>query len=230
MLPFSISSAFCSFLNMTALTVYVFSYLSFSLCQLTLWSNTQLHTLLSRLNYELRMALSSLYCSTRKVNRIYFMFKIVFAVYLLYNVVLVFAVQQSESAILSLVWLFAIPGTVAHQVPCPWNCPGKTPATSCLEYWSACYFLLHGIFLPQGSNLYLLHLLHWHADFLPLEASRKPQVSYTYTRIGGIPGGSVVKNPPARQETRVQSLGWEDPLEKEMATHSSILCWAILWT
>ena len=32
------------------------------------------------------------------------------------------------------------------------------------------------------------------------------------------------------QETRVQSLGWEDPLEKEMATHSSILAWEILWT
>ena len=33
----------------------------------------------------------------------------------------------------------------------------------------------------------------------------------------------TVKNPPAVQETRVPSLGWEDPLEKEMATHSSIL-------
>ena len=32
------------------------------------------------------------------------------------------------------------------------------------------------------------------------------------------------------QETRVQSLGWEDPLEKEMATHSSILAWEIRWT
>ena len=32
------------------------------------------------------------------------------------------------------------------------------------------------------------------------------------------------------QETRVQSLGWEDPLEKEMATHSSILAWKISWT
>ena len=32
------------------------------------------------------------------------------------------------------------------------------------------------------------------------------------------------------QETRVQSLGWEDPLEKEMATHSSILAWKIPWT
>ena len=39
-----------------------------------------------------------------------------------------------------------------------------------------------------------------------------------------------VKNPPAMQETCVQSLGGEDPLEKEMATHSSILAWRILWT
>ena len=49
----------------------------------------------------------------------------------------------------------------------------------------------------------------------------------------GFPGGSVVKNLPAMQETqetRVPSLGWEDPLEEEMATHSSILAWSIPWT
>ena len=40
----------------------------------------------------------------------------------------------------------------------------------------------------------------------------------------------MVKRLPAVQETRVQSLGWEDPLEKEMATHSSILAWKIPWT
>ena len=39
-----------------------------------------------------------------------------------------------------------------------------------------------------------------------------------------------VKNLPAMQKTWVQSLGWEDPLEKEMATHSSILAWRIPWT
>ena len=39
-----------------------------------------------------------------------------------------------------------------------------------------------------------------------------------------------VKNLPAVQETRIWSLGWEDPLEKEMATHSSILAWKISWT
>ena len=40
-------------------------------------------------------------------------------------------------------------------------------------------------------------------------------------------GGSVVKNPPAEQEMLVQSLDWEDALEKETATHSSILAWEI---
>ena len=40
----------------------------------------------------------------------------------------------------------------------------------------------------------------------------------------------TVKSLPAVQETRVRSLGWEDPLEKEMATHSSTLSWKIPWT
>ena len=40
----------------------------------------------------------------------------------------------------------------------------------------------------------------------------------------------TVKNPPAMQETQVQSMGQEDPLEKGMATHSSILAWRIPWT
>ena len=39
----------------------------------------------------------------------------------------------------------------------------------------------------------------------------------------------LVKNPPAMWETWVQSLGWEDSLEKEMATHSSVLAWRIPW-
>ena len=44
------------------------------------------------------------------------------------------------------------------------------------------------------------------------------------------PGFSVVKNLPAMQETQVWSLGWEDSLEEEMATFSSILAWEIQWT
>ena len=49
--------------------------------------------------------------------------------------------------------------------------------------------------------------------------------------FGGFPGKeSVVKNLPATQEIQVQSLGQEDPLQKEMATHSSVLAWEIPWT
>ena len=44
------------------------------------------------------------------------------------------------------------------------------------------------------------------------------------------PGGSVIKNLPAMQETQVRSLGQEDLLAKEMITHSSILAWEIPWT
>ena len=46
----------------------------------------------------------------------------------------------------------------------------------------------------------------------------------------GLPSGSAVKNLPAMQEMQVQSLDWEDPLEKQMATHYSILAWRIPWT
>ena len=63
-------------------------------------------------------------------------------------------------------------------------------------------------------------------------------------RVGGLDFGSVyskcmtwaslvaqtVKNLPAMSETQVQSLGWEDPLEKAMATHFSVLAWRIPWT
>ena len=46
----------------------------------------------------------------------------------------------------------------------------------------------------------------------------------------GFPGNSVSKESAYSSENQVQSLGWEDPLEKEMATHSSILAWKIQWT
>ena len=49
--------------------------------------------------------------------------------------------------------------------------------------------------------------------------------------LEGFPGGSEgIKCLPAVQETQVRTLSWEDPLEKEMATHSSALAWKIPWT
>ena len=67
-----------------------------------------------------------------------------------------------------------------------------------------------------------------------LQRSRAIWITYQLVREAvGFPGGQGMKNPPAMQETqgtRVQSLGWEDPLEEGMATHSSILVWRIPWT
>ena len=56
------------------------------------------------------------------------------------------------------------------------------------------------------------------------------KIIHGYRVIKGLDGGSVVKNLPANAETWVQSLGPDDPLEKKMATHSSILAWEIPWT
>ena len=58
----------------------------------------------------------------------------------------------------------------------------------------------------------------------------KTQVCFLVWEIMVFPDGSMVKNLPAMQETQVQTLGWEDPLEEGMATHSSILAWEIPWT
>ena len=57
----------------------------------------------------------------------------------------------------------------------------------------------------------------------PMATGSHPTFSSLISFDSVTPIAQLVKNPPARQETPVQSLGWEDPLEKGMATHSSIL-------
>ena len=66
----------------------------------------------------------------------------------------------------------------------------------------------------------------WWATVHGVAKSQTRLSDFTFT----FPGGSVVKNPPAMWETWVQSLGWEDILEKEMAAHSGILASEIPWT
>ena len=66
----------------------------------------------------------------------------------------------------------------------------------------------------------LYSLYHWCHSFNLYISIHKPMY--------GLPlVAQTVKNPPAMKETWVQSLGWEDPLEKGMAVHSSILAWRI---
>ena len=114
----------------------------------------------------------------------------------------------------------------------PWNSPGKNTGVGC-------FILPQGICLTQGLNL---HLLHWQMDSLPLSHQVSPRElllppkSFWFKSqkqrspsTSSFSGGSVVKNPPAMQETWVGSLGWEDPLEKEIATLSSVPVWEIPW-
>ena len=70
--------------------------------------------------------------------------------------------------------------------------------------------------------------LRFHGDLIQPMAET---LSGVYTNLPmGFPGSSVGKEFPAMQGTQVRSLGGEDPLEKEMATHSGVLAWRIPWT
>ena len=84
----------------------------------------------------------------------------------------------------------------------------------------------------QNGKYYFMTLQH---ELLLSEFNfrLKIYIIHKHTHAKGFPSGSEVKNPPAvkeMQEMLVRSLGWEDPLEEGMATHSSILAWEIPWT
>ena len=76
----------------------------------------------------------------------------------------------------SLVWLFVTLWTVASRLLCPWDSPGRNIGVGH-------HILLQGVFLTQGSNLCLLHLLHWQVCSLPLVLSGKPDVYIKLTII-----------------------------------------------
>ena len=71
---------------------------------------------------------------------------------------------------------------------------------------------------------------NWYVSGSPLLASKAQRICLQLEIQTGFLGNSVAKNLPAKQETQIGSLGWEDPLEKEIVSHSSILAWEIPWT
>ena len=75
-------------------------------------------------------------------------------------------------------------------------------------------------------------LIHFESIFYVMWSNGS--ISFFCMWLSSYPGASlaaqIVKHLPTMRETRVWSLGWEDPLEKEMATHSSILTWKMPWT
>ena len=90
-------------------------------------------------------------------------------------------------------------------------------------------------YLGKGGSMKLNRRLHWSKDLgIWIQSSFKPKFHVLDLRSSSNNWPSLVaqlvKNPPAMQKTWVQSLGWEDSLEKGTATHSSILDWRIPWT
>ena len=85
--------------------------------------------------------------------------------------------------------------------------------------------------LPGSSThgIFQARVLDWGAIAVSGIDIHISTIDTMYKIDRGFPGGSVVKNLPAKQETRVTSLAREDPLEKEMAAHSSALAWRIPW-
>ena len=81
----------------------------------------------------------------------------------------------------------------------------------------------------MGHCRYLINVCNYYL-FSFLVAIKKKFPLYTQYVSIGPPWWLRVKSPPAMQEAWVRSLSREDPLEKGMATHSSILAWRILWT
>ena len=117
----------------------------------------------------------------------------------------------------SFLWLSGFLLYIVPQLLDPFICRWTSRLLLCLGYcklcwnerWSICIFLNYGWFSQSICPIVglLCHMVVW-----------------------GFPGGSDVKNLPAVQETWVWSLDWEDPVEKGMATHSSITAWRIPWT
>ena len=79
-------------------------------------------------------------------------------------------------------------------------------------------------------NVLVVFAIYKHESVIIIYIYTHTHTQYLYPLSWGFPGDSIVKKPCVKQEIQVQLVGWEDPLEKEMAIYSSILSWEIPWT
>ena len=94
-----------------------------------------------------------------------------------------------------------------------------------LAWWPYLNFWVIIIYMPSRPKQ--LSINSW---TFPLNSRLVFPICTNISLFGASLVAQLVKDLPAVQETWVQSLGWEDPLEKEISTHSSILAWKISWT
>ena len=107
-----------------------------------------------------------------------------------------------------------------HLFHWQWGREGVKVTQLCPTLWDRMDYTIHGILQPRGSSQPRdqTQVSRVAGGFLTSRATREALITH------------LVKNPLAMRETRVQLLGPKDPLEKGMATHSSILAWSIPWT
>ena len=110
---------------------------------------------------------------------------------MLYNVVSVFAVQQSESVILL---LYCLISSVLSDSLQPMDCSPPGSSIPGKNIGVGCHTLLQGIFLTQGLNLSLLCLVHWQAGSLPLMPPRQPS-NQLYTYMYSLPLVTFLPHP-----------------------------------
>ena len=123
-------------------------------------------------------------------------------------------------------WVGKIPWRKKWQ-PTPVSLPGKSHGQRSLEGCSPWGRKESGT--TEWLTLTLTYMFIWTALVLTFSFILHHFTNHVFLK-GASLVAQTVKNLPANQDTRIWSLGWEDPLEKEMTTHSSILAWRIPWT
>ena len=146
--------------------------------------------------------------------------------------------KRKKEALLSHAWLFATPWTVADQAPPSmgfsrqkyWSgLPFPSPVQMSIKWWMPS--------IPWGRLIFWIsfgrHLAcqkeHWCSSQTDLSLNPSTITYQLVTLCKASLVAQTVKCLPTMWETQVRSLGQEDPLEKEMATHSSTFAWKIPW-
>ena len=148
------------------------SFLLLWLCLLSLSSSGDIHWFT---NVEIFLTSKNILAYCLSINQLVYLIPILHQHYirgaLFTSSTLPCNIYYLHAQVLSCVWLFCDP------MDCGWPdsfvhgiFPGK-------NIGMGCHFLLQGTFLTQGSNVYLLHLLHWQADSLPAEPPGRPSIS-----------------------------------------------------
>ena len=122
---------------------------------------------------------------------------------------------------------------MSHSLWLPWTAAGQAPLSSTIS-WNLFKFMSTELMMPSNHLILCHHFLLLPSTFPSIRVfSREKGLGDHFSPAPGALWASqvaqMVKCLPAMWETRVWSLGREDPLEKEMAIHSSTLVWKILW-